>query len=104
MHTDYGARSIVTLKMHNTTHRNGVLIYIAINNKAFVIYGDKGINAVVDENFWNSTRDKMASQFKSQNYKQGIIDGIKEASRVLSKYFPWENTDTNELDDSISKG
>lgn len=92
------------LKMDNTKEQNGVLIYVAIDNKAFVIFGDQGINNVVDANFWNSTRDRIASHFKSSNFKQGLIDGIKEAGNVLSKYFPWHHGDRNELDNTISKG
>jgi len=92
------------LKMDNTKEQNGVLIYVAVNNKAFVIYGDKGINDVVDSDFWNSTRDKIASQFKNGNFKQGLIDGIREAGKVLAQHFPWIHGDDNELDNSISKG
>jgi uncharacterized membrane protein len=92
------------LKMDNTKQQNGVLIYVAVDNKAFVIIGDHGINNAVDSDFWNSTRDKIASQFKSSNFKQGIIDGVKEAGKVLSKYFPWEHGDRDELDNTISKG
>ncbi|WP_369997690.1 TPM domain-containing protein [Winogradskyella sp.] len=92
------------LKMDNTKQQNGVLIYVAVDNKAFVIFGDHGINNIVGSNFWNSTRDKIASKFKSGNFKEGLIDGIKEAGRVLSEHFPWEHGDRNELDNTISKG
>ncbi|WP_243472695.1 TPM domain-containing protein [Winogradskyella sp. MH6] len=92
------------LKMDNTKEQNGVLIYVAVDNKAFVIYGDKGINDIVGSDFWNSTRDKIASQFKNSNFKQGLINGIKEAGKVLAQHFPWEHGDQNELDNSISKG
>ncbi|NNE33249.1 MAG: TPM domain-containing protein [Winogradskyella sp.] len=93
-----------TLKMDNTKEQNGVLIYVAIDNKAFVIFGDQGINAIVGPDFWNATRDKIATQFKSNNFKQGLIDGIDEAGKALSKYFPWQHGDKNELDNTISKG
>jgi uncharacterized membrane protein len=92
------------LKMDKTKEQNGVLIYVAIENKAFVIFGDQGINALVGADFWNSTRDKIASQFKSGNFKQGLTEGIIEAGKVLSKYFPWKHNDKNELDNTISKG
>ena len=92
------------LKMDNTKEQNGVLIYVAVTNKSFVIFGDQGINNVVAKDFWNSTRDKITNQFKSGNFKQGIIDGVKEAGTALSKYFPWQHGDRNELDNTISKG
>ncbi len=92
------------LKMDNTKAQNGVLIYLAVNNRAFVIFGDQGINRVVDADFWNSTRDKIASQFKTGHFKQGLVDGIKEVGKVLSKHFPWKHGDSDELDNIISKG
>lgn len=91
------------LKMDNTVQRNGVLIYIAVDNKQFVIIGDQGINNIVGADFWNSTRDKISTQFKSGNFKEGIIEGVKEAGKVLSQYFPWHHHDKDELDNTISK-
>lgn len=92
------------LKMDNTMQRNGVLIYVAVDNKSFVIFGDQGINNSVGADFWNSTRDKISSQFKSGRFKQGLIDGIQEAGKALSQYFPWDHNDKDELDNTISKG
>jgi uncharacterized membrane protein len=92
------------LKMHETQLKNGVLIYLAANDKKFVICGDKGINDVVSEDFWDSTKDVMASQFKTGNFKQGLIDGISKAGEQLRRHFPYEEGDTNELSNEISKG
>lgn len=92
------------LKMDNTKLMNGVLIYMAVDDKNFVIYGDKGINDVVPKDFWNSTKDIMVAQFKNGNYKQGLIDGILKAGQQLEKHFPWNHMDRNELPDNISKG
>ncbi len=92
------------LNMDTTELQNGVLIYLAVNDKTFVICGDKGINDVVAPDFWDCTRDAMVSQFKLGNYKQGLIDGILNAGEQLKKYFPWQEGDTNELSNEISKG
>ena len=92
------------LNMDATELQNGVLIYLAVNDKTFVICGDKGINDVVAPDFWDCTRDAMMSQFKLGNYKQGLIDGILNAGEQLKKYFPWQEGDTNELSNEISKG
>ena len=92
------------LKMDNTFQRNGVLIYVAVDNKSFVIFGDEGINNIVGGDFWNSTRDKIATQFQSANFKKGLIDGIHEAGKALAQHFPWDHNDKNELDNTISKG
>ena len=47
------------LKMDNTKQQNGVLIYVAVDDRNFVIYGDKGINEVVPKDFWESTKDEI---------------------------------------------
>jgi len=92
------------LKMDNTKQDNGVLIYVAVKDRNFVIYGDKGINDVVPADFWESTKDIIVSHFKNGKFKQGLIDGILKAGEQLQKHFPWDEDDTNELPDTISKG
>ena len=91
------------LKMDNTKEDNGVLIYVAIDDRQFGIYGDKGINKVVPEGFWETTKDAIASRFKKGQFKQGLIDGILMAGKELQEHFPWSEGDKNELSDKISK-
>lgn len=91
------------LKMDNTKDANGVLIYVAVEERNFIIYGDKGINDVVPKDFWESTKDAIVARFKEGNYKQGLIDGILKAGEQLKKHFPWEEGDVNELSDKISR-
>jgi uncharacterized membrane protein len=92
------------LKMDNTKQQNGVLIYVAVEDKTFVIYGDKGINDIVEKDFWDETKDVIQLQFKNGNFKQGLVDGILKAGQVLETNFPWHHNDTNELPNDISKG
>lgn len=92
------------LKMDNTTQRNGVLIYVAVEDHRFAIYGDQGINNVVPNNFWKSTKDAILTQFKEGNFTQGLIDGVLLAGEQLQQHFPWDHGDINELSDEISKG
>ncbi len=92
------------LKMFNTQQQNAVLIYIAVDDHKFVIYGDSGINKVVPNNFWQTTKEAMQKQFKKGEFKQGIIDGILKAGEELKAHFPWTISDENELSNQISKG
>ncbi len=92
------------LKMDNTRESNGVLIYVAVDDKKFVICGDKGIDEVVPEDFWNSTKDLIQNSFKEGKFKEGIIDGILMAGEELKAHFPWKPNDTNELSNEVSKG
>ncbi|MFV8327280.1 TPM domain-containing protein [Flavobacterium sp. ZS1P14] len=92
------------LKMDETQLQNGVLIYLAVTDKKFVICGDKGINDLVANDFWDTTKEIMKNHFKNGNFKQGLIDGILMAGEQLKKHFPWSADDTNELSNEISKG
>ena len=90
--------------MNNTELKNGVLIYVAVKDKTFVICGDQGINEVVSNDFWDSTKEIMVSHFKKGDFKQGLIEGISKAGNKLKLYFPYQQGDTNELSNEISKG
>lgn len=92
------------LKMDNTKLQNGVLIYVAVDDKNFVIFGDEGINNVVEDDFWENTKNIMQAHFKRGHFKQGLVDGILKAGKELETYFPWETDDKNELPNTISKG
>lgn len=92
------------LNMKNTKQRNGVLFYVAANNKQFYILGDKGIHQVVPENFWKSTIKVMLPYFKKKQFDQGLIEGILKAGKQLNKHFPHIEDDKNELPDEISRG
>lgn len=103
-HFDRALEVFHELNMDATELKNGVLLYFAVADKNFVICGDKGINDLVADNFWDSTKEVMANQFKQKNFKQGIVDGILMAGEQLKKYFPWSEDDINELSNEISKG
>lgn len=92
------------LEMDKTKYQNGVLIYVAVYDHKFVICGDKAINELVPNGFWESTKNTMQAHFKQGNFKQGLIEGILKASEELKAHFPWQLGDENELSNQISKG
>ena len=92
------------LKMDNTKESNGVLLYVAVNDRKFAICGDKGIDKVVPEDFWETTKEIIQSHFKEGNFKEGILQGVLKAGTELEKHFPWQQGDRNELSNEISKG
>lgn len=90
------------LEMNQTEHRNGILFYIAMEDHKLAILGDKGINNVVSEHFWEEIRDCMISHFKQGNYTEGLVEGILMAGQQLKVAFPYHSTDKNELGNEIS--
>jgi uncharacterized membrane protein len=92
------------LKMNETDLRNGVLIYVATDDKKFAILGDEGIDEKVPDNFWSDEKELIASHFKKQEYVKGLELAIVEVGLKLKEFFPYQSDDTNELSDEISKG
>lgn len=101
---DRAAQVFAQLKMHETEARNGVLVYMAVKDHKFAIIGDGGINAKVEEDFWDTTKEKMLARFKAGELTQGLVDGILCAGERLKQYFPYQKDDINELSDDISFG
>lgn len=92
------------LKMNETAHQNGVLIYIAQDDHKFAIIGDKGINEVVPANFWDGIKEVMHGHFKQGEFYEGVVFAIREAGFHLKQYFPLKDNDKNELTNEISEG
>ena len=92
------------LKMHATAEQNGVLFYLAYEDRKFAVLGDKGIYEKVPADFWNSTKDLLRSHFSNNRFAEGLCLGINEAGIQLKKHFPYSSGDINELPDDISFG
>ncbi len=90
------------LKLNETQLRNGVLIYLAVKDHKFAILGDKGINNVVEDGFWNDVKDLMLSHFKEGRFAEGLEQGIMRCGEKLKAYFPYQSDDINEIPDDIS--
>lgn len=98
---DHAAFLFAELKMHKTELRNGVLFYLAMQDKKFAILGDGGINAKVGNHFWDGIKTEMLNYFKQEQFAEGLEIGIAMAGEALSTHFPYQKDDMNELSDEI---
>jgi len=89
------------LEMHKTAAQNAVLIYVGYKNHLCAIVGDKGIHQFVDVAYWQLQCDLMIEQFKQKAYTQGIVDAIDRISDILSRHFPIQPDDVNELSNEV---
>ena len=92
------------LKMHETELRNGVLIYLAVQDKKLAILGDQGIDAAVTDDFWDEIKNKLIENFKNGLYADGLVEGIHASGEQLKAHFPYQEDDVNELSNEISFG
>jgi uncharacterized membrane protein len=92
------------LGMGNTELKNGVLFYLAIEDRKLAIIGDSGIHQKVGDNFWQEEKELMVNHFLKGDYTTGICKAIEQVGEKLKLHFPFQQTDTNELSNDISFG
>ena len=89
------------LGMHQTKHRNAVLIFVAPESQNFFIVVDEAVHAKCGEAFWEQVVAEMQQQFRKGKFTDGIIHGIHTAGKLLAQHFPRDREGRNELPDSI---
>ncbi|MBW3670335.1 MAG: TPM domain-containing protein [Acidobacteria bacterium] len=84
-----------------TEKRNGVLILVDVKNHELLIYGDRGINENVAENFWNAIRDAMICELREGRLAAALLTGIHQIGDALSTLFPAEAGDIDEISNEL---
>ena len=101
---DRAAQVFADLKMHRTALRNGILLYIALDDRKLAILGDAGINAKVTPDFWDGIKNRLIECFRAGKPCEGICEAVRSVGHQLKYYFPHHADDINELPDDISFG
>jgi uncharacterized membrane protein len=88
------------LRIWDTAHNNGVLIYLLLADRQVEIIADRGIDAKVGAAGWAKICADMEIDFKAGNFESGVIRGIAAVSQQLAMYFPKHGGGVNELPDA----
>ncbi len=76
------------LRIWDTEHNDGVLIYLLLADRKVEIVADRGIDAKVGTAGWERICRNMETEFRRGNFEGGVIDGIDAVSRELAMHFP----------------
>jgi uncharacterized membrane protein len=87
------------LRIWDTAHNNGVLIYLLVADRKVEIVADRGIDEKVGASGWAKICRDMEADFKAGNFEAGVIKGIEAVSRQLAAHFPRHGPGPNELPD-----
>ena len=87
------------LRIWDTAHNNGVLIYLLLADRDVEIVADRGIDAYVGAAGWDNICRDMEAEFRNGRFEDGVINGIAAVSRELAKHFPPHSPQRNELPD-----
>ena len=88
------------LRIWDTAHNNGVLIYLLLADRQVEIVADRGIDAKVGAAGWRKICAEMETDFRAGNFEAGVIKGIEAVSRQLAAHFPKHGPGKNELPDA----
>ena len=93
--------SIVFRKMHNTILRNAVLIFVCPTDKKAAILGDKGINSIIESDFWDNTMNEIISYCSKDLITEGICKAVDRVGNLIKQKYPYQEGDINELENEI---
>jgi len=87
------------LRVWDTEHNNGVLIYLLLADHDVEIVADRGVHARVGGEGWEKICREMETSFREGKFEQGVLHGIRAVSVHLVKHYPAQGKGRNELDD-----
>jgi uncharacterized membrane protein len=87
------------LRIWDTAHNNGVLIYVLFADRNVEIVADRGIDAKVAAERWEQICRAIEAEFSSGQFERGVIGGIEAVSRELAQHYPPSGPHLDELPD-----
>ena len=87
------------LRVWDTHHNSGVLIYLLLADRRVEIVADRGIHSKVGAAAWEAICGEMQQEFARGQFERGAVIGIRAISDLLAEHFPPSGESANELPD-----
>lgn len=75
-------------RLENTSERNGILLYINLRKKKFVVLGDEGIHNKVGQDYWNHLCVALKEDLQSTYFENAIAIAVRTMGITLAQIFP----------------
>jgi uncharacterized membrane protein len=85
------------LRVWDTEHNNGILIYLLLADRDVEILADRGINARVAHQEWEAICRDMEAHFRRGDFETGLLAGIRAVAAHLRVHYPKGAGDPNEI-------
>ena len=85
------------LKIWDTEHNNGVLIYLLLADREVEIIVDRGLHKHLGARELEDICREMERAFGEGRFEAGVVEGIKEIGRHLARHYPRTDATMNEL-------
>jgi uncharacterized membrane protein len=85
------------LRVWDTEHNSGVLVYLLLADRDIEIVADRGIAGRVDAAAWETVAHAMEAAFRQGEFERGALAGIGQISALLAAHFPPVGENPDEL-------
>jgi len=76
------------LRVWDTEHNNGVLVYVQLADRDVEIVADRGFQGRVSPAEWEAVCRLMEAHFRAGRFKEGSIAGVGAIGDLLTRHFP----------------
>lgn len=87
------------LRIWDTAHNNGILMYVLLADRAVEIVADRGIHGKVGPHAWDTVCRQMEAAFKQSQFESGVIEGVQAVARHVAQHYELNARSANELAD-----
>jgi len=87
------------LRVWDTEHNNGVLIYLLLADRDVEIVADRGIHTKLGAETWEAICREMEAAFRNGQFEAGVLAGIHAVGEHLARHFPARGGKSNEMPD-----
>ena len=92
------------LRVWDTEHNNGVLIYLQLADRRIEILADRGLHARATASEWQAIADSLSTALQAGRFEQGLLDAIQQVGALLKQHYPAtpHHPRPNELPDAVA--
>lgn len=83
------------LRVWDTEHNNGVLIYLMLAERRIEIVSDRGISRHVHDAHWQAVVQGLGQHLQTGDFDTGLTQALQEVSALLVQHFPLQEGDAN---------
>jgi putative membrane protein len=91
----------MTLGLHRTPNRAGVLFFVSVAENYVEILADEGVAQVVDEGLWRQIVDDYLAAVRKGHLGEGMVTAIDRCTELMAKHFPPGESEENLLPDHL---
>ena len=92
-----------TLRVWDTEHNNGVLVYLLLADRRIEVLADRGLSSLVPDSQWRALVAELSQALRDESVENGLMQAIDRVSELLRLHHPSsaQTRRVNELPDSI---